>query len=55
MTPTAKQSNLKGLKVTQDECIWMKARVIDFKLCDRNYDCINCTSVSYTHLTLPTN
>ncbi|MDY6837630.1 MAG: glycine cleavage system protein H [Thermodesulfobacteriota bacterium] len=43
MTASAKGSALKGLKVTQDECIWMKAGVIDFKLCDRNFDCINCT------------
>ncbi|MDY6954211.1 MAG: glycine cleavage system protein H [Thermodesulfobacteriota bacterium] len=41
MTPSEKE--VRGLKVTQDECIWMKAGVIDFKLCDRNYDCINCT------------
>ena len=38
-----KTSNVKGLKISEDECIWMKAKVVDFKLCDRNYDCINCT------------
>ena len=24
------------------ECVWMLARVVDFKLCDREYDCENC-------------
>lgn len=43
MTATVRKSNVKGLKITQDECIWMKAGVVDFKLCDRRYDCINCT------------
>jgi len=23
-------------------CLWMQAGLIDFKLCDRNYDCENC-------------
>lgn len=27
----------------EDElCIWMKASVINFKLCDKTYDCLNC-------------
>ena len=43
MTATSKKSNVKGLRIAQDECIWMKAGVVNFRLCDRNYDCINCT------------
>lgn len=43
MTATVRKLNVKGLKITQDECIWMQAGVVDFKLCDRRYDCINCT------------
>ena len=43
MTATSKRSNVKGLQITQDECIWMKAGVVNFRLCDRNYDCIHCT------------
>jgi len=43
MIPATKRSSVKGLKIAQDECIWMKAKVVDFKLCDRTYDCINCT------------
>ena len=43
MTATTKKSKVKGLKIVQDECIWMKAGAVSFKLCDRNYDCINCS------------
>jgi glycine cleavage system H lipoate-binding protein len=43
MTAASNKSNVKGLKIVQDECIWMKAEVVDFKLCDMSYDCINCT------------
>ena len=42
MMATSKKSRLKGLKIVQDECIWMKAGVVNFRLCDSNYDCINC-------------
>ncbi|MBW2018668.1 MAG: glycine cleavage system protein H [Deltaproteobacteria bacterium] len=43
MMPASKKSSVKGLKITQDECIWMKAGVVNFRLCDMNYDCINCS------------
>ena len=23
-------------------CVWMKAKVVNFKLCDRDYDCADC-------------
>jgi len=26
----------------QKECVWMKAKVVNFKLCDREYDCADC-------------
>ena len=26
----------------QKECVWMKAKVVNFKLCDRDYDCADC-------------
>ena len=32
----------KGFQVTERECIWMKAGVINFRLCDRVYDCSHC-------------
>ena len=31
------------LKVGKNPCIWMNAGVVNYKLCDMNYDCINCT------------
>jgi len=43
MMAATKKSKIKGLKIAQDECIWMKAGVLNFKLCDQNYDCINCS------------
>ena len=33
---------VKGYKVLEDECIWMKGGVVNFRLCDRAYDCFNC-------------
>ena len=26
----------------EKECVWMRARVVNFKLCDRDYDCSEC-------------
>lgn len=26
----------------EKECVWMKAKVVNFKLCDRDYDCTDC-------------
>ena len=43
MIAAGKKSRVKGLKIVQDECIWMKAGAVSFKLCDQNYDCINCS------------
>ena len=39
-----KQDNgrVKGFKVLEEECIWMKAGVVTFHLCDNAYDCRNC-------------
>lgn len=31
-----------GLQVVEDECVWMKAGVVNFRLCDNVYDCYNC-------------
>ncbi len=33
---------LKGFQVIDNECIWMKAGVVNFKLCNNNYDCFHC-------------
>ncbi|MBW2029799.1 MAG: glycine cleavage system protein H [Deltaproteobacteria bacterium] len=31
-----------GFKVLENECIWMKAGVVNFRLCDNDYDCQSC-------------
>ena len=31
-----------GFQVLEEECIWMKAGIVNFHLCDNAYDCRNC-------------
>jgi hypothetical protein len=26
----------------EKECVWMSAKVVNFKLCDRDFDCAGC-------------
>lgn len=26
----------------EKECVWMRAKVVNFKLCDRDFDCAGC-------------
>ena len=33
---------VKGFQVAEDKCIWMKAGVVNFRLCDNAYDCNTC-------------
>ncbi|MFC1534446.1 glycine cleavage system protein H [Thermodesulfobacteriota bacterium] len=37
-----KDMGVKGFQVLEDECIWMKAGVVNFRTCDNAYDCYNC-------------
>ena len=41
-TRATQKSHLKVFQVTENECIWMKAGVINFRLCDNAYDCNKC-------------
>ena len=34
-----KKRRVEGFQVVEDECIWMKAGVVNFRLCDNAYDC----------------
>jgi glycine cleavage system H lipoate-binding protein len=34
---------VKGFQVMESQCVWMKAGVVNFKLCDRDYDCGHCS------------
>ena len=36
------KKRLQGFQVVEEECIWMKAGVVSFRLCDNAYDCYNC-------------
>lgn len=37
-----KQRRVQGFQVLENECIWMKAGVVNFRLCDNAYDCNTC-------------
>ena len=37
-----KKKRVQGFNILEDECIWMKAGVINFRLCDNAFDCTNC-------------
>ena len=39
---TKSKTGVKGLQVLEKECIWMKAGVINFRICDMAYDCNHC-------------
>jgi glycine cleavage system H lipoate-binding protein len=36
------KKRIVGFQILEDECIWMKAGVVNFRLCDNAYDCYNC-------------
>ena len=38
----ASKKRLLGFQVVEDKCIWMKAGIVNFRLCDNAYDCNNC-------------
>lgn len=40
--PKMKKQPFTGFQVVEEECIWMKAGIINFRLCDNAYDCYNC-------------
>lgn len=31
-----------GFQVLENQCVWMRAGVINFRICENNYDCANC-------------
>ena len=36
------KKRVMGFQVIENECIWMKAGVVNFRLCDNDFDCQNC-------------
>ena len=37
-----KKSGLQVLSMTENQCIWMKAGVVNYKICDNAFDCTSC-------------
>jgi len=42
LSEKSKKKHLVGFRVVEDECIWMKAGVVNFRICDNVYDCFTC-------------
>ena len=40
---TRGKKKVVGFQVLENECIWMKAGVVNFRICDCAYDCNNCS------------
>jgi glycine cleavage system H lipoate-binding protein len=36
------KKNAPGFYLSEDQCIWMRAGIINFRLCDGEHDCHNC-------------
>jgi glycine cleavage system H lipoate-binding protein len=37
-----KKKGIRGFQVVEDECIWMKAGVVNLHTCNKVYDCFDC-------------
>ena len=33
---------IPGFRILENECIWMRAGIVSFRLCDKDYDCLDC-------------
>ena len=42
-TKQERETEVDGFQVIENECIWMRAGVVNFHICDNNYDCIDCS------------
>lgn len=40
--PDKKEIAAPGFDSGEKECVWMRAKVVNFKLCDRECDCAGC-------------
>lgn len=38
----SRKKRVVGFQVLENECIWMRAGVVNFRICDNAYDCYNC-------------
>jgi glycine cleavage system H lipoate-binding protein/uncharacterized CHY-type Zn-finger protein len=37
-----RSNRVAGFQVVENECVWMKAGIVNFRICDRHYDCYHC-------------
>ncbi len=42
MKPSSTKFRVKGFQVLEDQCIWMLSGVVNFRLCDKAYNCYDC-------------
>ncbi|WDP90993.1 MAG: glycine cleavage system protein H [Desulfobacter sp.] len=42
MRAKKQKTMVKGFQVVENECIWMKAGIVHFRMCDNAYDCGTC-------------
>jgi len=42
MKAKREKKRIIGFQVIEDECIWMRCGIVNFRLCDIAYDCANC-------------
>lgn len=40
--PRNEKIDSQGYDSGERQCVWMRAKVVNFKLCDRDYDCAEC-------------
>jgi len=42
-TDGRRDEKVVGFKVLENECVWMRAGVVNFRMCENDYDCFNCS------------
>ena len=41
--PVSPNKRVVGFNILEDRCIWMKAGVVNYRICDNAFDCNACT------------
>ena len=39
----AEKNGIAGFRILENECVWMKAGIVNFRLCENDYDCFHCS------------
>ena len=40
--PVRQRGRVVGFQVLSEECIWMRAGVVNYRICDNAFDCSTC-------------